>query len=231
MQRLKWIAMLTKDEARPKIAELVTKFLAQQEYCESADYNETQCREDFINPLFAALGWDIENTENLSPTYRSVRLENRLVGDGTRRSSDYSFWIGKDRVFIVEAKKPSVNLKDGNSAAEAAFQLRRYGWSAKLAVSIVTNFKELVVYDCTQKPHEKDKASTARLNYLSLEDYTGRQKTLGDMRAGFDYLWEIFGYENVRRGGLEKYTQSEDKKKGILTVDNAFLPFFATTKT
>jgi hypothetical protein len=60
---------------------------------------------------------------------------------------------------------------------------------------------------------------------LTMEDYTGRQKTLGDLRAGFDYLWEIFGYENVRRGGLEKYTQTDTLKKGILTVDDAFLQF------
>ena len=216
---------MDKETAQQKITELVKKFHAQQEYYKSDEYNETQCREDFINPLFAALGWDIENKENLSPTYRAVRLENRLVGDGTSRSLDYSFWIGKDRVFVVEAKKPSVNLGQGTSAKQAAFQLRRYGWSANLAVSIVTNFKELVVYDCTKKPSKEDQASTARLNYLTLADYTGQQKTLGDIRSGFDYLWEIFGYENVRRGGLERYTKSDATKKGILTVDDSFLQF------
>ena len=71
----------------------------------------------------------------------------------------------------------------------------------------------------------KDKASTARLNYLSMDDYSGRQRTLGDIRPGFDYLWEVFGYENVRRGGLEKYTKSDELKKGILTVDDSFLMF------
>ena len=216
---------MDRESARQKIQGLVEKFHGQQEYYEGAEYNETQCREDFVNPLFAALGWDIENKENLAPSYRSVRLENRLVGDGTSRASDYSFWIGKERIFLVEAKKPSVNLGKGSSANQAAFQLRRYGWSANLAVSIVTNFKELVVYDCTKKPHEDDKASTARLNYLMLDDYTGRQKTLGDLRPGFDYLWEIFGYENLRRGGLEKYLQTDTDKKGILPVDDSFLQF------
>ena len=216
---------MDKEIAQQKITELVEKFCGQWQYYEGAEYNETQCREDFINPLFAALGWDVENKENLSPTYRSVRLENRLVKDGASRSTDYSFWIGSGRVFIVEAKKPSINLKEGKVADQAAFQLRRYGWSANLAVSVVTNFKELAVYDCTKKPHEKDKASTARLNFLTLEDYTGRQKSLGDIRPGFDYLWDIFGYENVRRGGLEKYIQTDERKKGILTVDDSFLQF------
>ena len=97
---------MDKETAQKKTIELVEKFNAQREHYEGAEYNEAQCREDFINPLFVALGWDIENKEGLALTYRSVRLENRLVGDATSRSSDYSFWIGASRVFIVEAKKP-----------------------------------------------------------------------------------------------------------------------------
>jgi hypothetical protein len=90
--------MFTKDEARQRIAELVEKYTFQADVYERPDYNEIQCREDFINPLFTALGWDIENKEQAFHTYRSVRLEHRLVGDGSRRSLDYSFWLGKNRV-------------------------------------------------------------------------------------------------------------------------------------
>ena len=216
---------MDREAAQKKIRELIDKFYRRQKFYESAEYNEAQCRQDFINPLFAALGWDIENEEDLSPSYRAVRLENRLVRDGTSRALDYSFWIGKEQVFIVEAKKPSVHLQDGTAAKEAAFQLRRYGWSAKLNFSIVTNFKEIAVYDCTQKPKETDQASTARLAYLSLTDCVGLFKTLGDLREGFDYLWETFGYDSVRRGSLENYIQENDTKKGILTVDDSFLQF------
>jgi len=214
-----------REAAQKKIRELIDKFYRRQKFYESAEYNEAQCRQDFINPLFAALGWDIENKEDLAPSYRAVRLENRLVGDGSTRSLDYSFWYGKEQVFIVEAKKPSVNLYDGKPAKEAAFQLRRYGWSAKLNLSIVTNFKEIAVYDCTRKPKENDPASTARLAYLSLTDDAGLFKTLGDQRDGFDYLWETFGYDSVRRGSLQRYIQESDTKKGILAVDDSFLQF------
>ena len=53
-------------------------------------------------------------------------------------------WV-VSRKFFVEAKKTSVNIKDDISPA---FQLRRYAWSAKLPLSILTDFEEFAVYDC-----------------------------------------------------------------------------------
>jgi len=58
----------------------------------------------------------------------------------------------------VEAKKPSIAVKDD---ILPAYQIRRYGWSAKLPVSIITDFEEFAVYDCTKKPIPADKASVA----------------------------------------------------------------------
>jgi hypothetical protein len=46
---------------------------------------------------------------------------------------------------FVEAKKPSVRLEHDKGPA---FQTRRYGYSASLPISIVTNFNQLVIYDC-----------------------------------------------------------------------------------
>ena len=33
-----------------------------------------------------------------------------------------------------------------------AFQLRRYGWSGNLKISVLTNFNDLYIYDCTVIP-------------------------------------------------------------------------------
>jgi hypothetical protein len=40
----------------------------------------------------------------------------------------------------IEAKKPSVDIKGD---PHPAYQLRRYAWSAKLPISILTDFEEL----------------------------------------------------------------------------------------
>jgi hypothetical protein len=57
--------MFTKEEAYSKIAELVERFSEQADNYKR-DYHETQTRQDFINPFFEALGWDMNNTQGIS---------------------------------------------------------------------------------------------------------------------------------------------------------------------
>ncbi len=89
------------------------------------------------------------------------------MGGGTK-APDYGFRIGGTRKFFVEAKKPSVDLK---ADVHPAYQLRRYAWSAKLPLSILTDFEELAVYDCRVKPDKTDKPSAARVMYLTFDQY------------------------------------------------------------
>jgi hypothetical protein len=48
--------------------------------------------------------------------------------------------------------------------------VRRYGWSAKHPVSIITDFEEFAIYDCTRKPNPFDKPSVARIKYLTFKN-------------------------------------------------------------
>ena len=48
------------------------------------------------------------------------------------RAPDYAFKIGESIKFLVEAKKPFVNLAEN---PEPAYQLRYYAWNAKLPIS------------------------------------------------------------------------------------------------
>jgi len=34
-----------------------------------------------------------------------------------------------------------------------AYQVKRYGWNAKLSISIVTDFEKFAIYDCSKKPN------------------------------------------------------------------------------
>ncbi|MDR3232799.1 MAG: N-6 DNA methylase [Planctomycetaceae bacterium] len=214
--------MLTKDEARLNIIELVQKFASQIEIYERADYNEAQTRMDFINPLFKLLGWDIDNEKGLIQFLREVIIEDRVSVDGRTKHPDYSFRMGNTVLFFVEAKKPSVNIRDNK---EAALQLRHYGWNTGLTISILTNFKEFAVYDCRVKPDKKDKPRVARLSYFTYQDITKKQGTFGDLRDGFDFLWDTFKQENVSKGSFEKYIKNDGGrfKRSILTVDQDFL--------
>jgi hypothetical protein len=105
---------------------------------------------------------------------------------------------------------PSVNLFDN---AEAAFQVRRYGWSAKLPLCILTSFAEFAVYDCRIKPAKTDNAATARILYLKYTDYLEK----------WEELVGIFSREAILKGAFDKYIDSKTHKKGTAEVDTAFL--------
>ena len=79
--------------------------------------------------------------------------------------------MGGLRKFFLEAKKPSVSLRGD---VGPAYQLRRYAWSAKLPLSILTDFEEFAVYDCRRRPRPADKAGVGRIQYLTFEQYLGR---------------------------------------------------------
>jgi hypothetical protein len=40
----------------------------------SPDYKEEQLRLEFLNPFFTALGWDMDNKQGLSATFKQVEL-------------------------------------------------------------------------------------------------------------------------------------------------------------
>lgn len=202
---------MTKQDAYKKIEKLVERFDEQKEFYRKAEYNETLTRRDFIDPFFKALGWDIDNENGYAESYREVIHEDKVKVGKATKAPDYSFrLVGGKRLFFVEAKKPSVAIKDD---ILPAYQVRRYGWSAKLAISIITDFEEFAIYDCTKKPNPSDKAATARLKYIQYSDYLKE----------FDFIWDTFSKEKVLQGSFDKFVQSDTYKKGTTTVDNEFL--------
>lgn len=108
-----------------KIKSLVERFDEQKEFYKNKDYNETQTRRDFIDPFWKALGWDIDNENGYAESYREVIHEDRIKVGGATKAPDYSFrLVGGKRLFFLEAKKPSVFIKDD---IQPAYQVRRYG--------------------------------------------------------------------------------------------------------
>jgi len=193
-----------------EITELIERFDRNREAYLSGDYNETQLRREFIDPFFAALGWDVDNKQGFAEAYKDVIHEDAIKIGGYTKAPDYCFRLGGMRKFFVEAKKPSVNLKDDTSPA---FQLRRYAWSAKLPLSILTDFEEFAVYDCRNKPAKTDKPSLGRALYLHYTEYA----------AHWEELSAIFSKEAVQKGLFDKYAEANKAKKGTAEVDQAFL--------
>ena len=203
--------MHTKSEALAIVKDLVSRFEEQLPSYKKAEYNETSTRRDFIDPFFKALGWDMDNRQGHAEAYREVIHEDKLKINGVSKAPDYSFRLaGGKRLFFLEAKKPSVYIKD---EIPPAYQVRRYGWSADMPISLMTDFEEFAIYDTTVKPSVTDKASKARLRYFTHKDY----------EQEWDFIWDTFSRERIVKGGLDKFLSESKNKKGTGRVDKEFL--------
>jgi type I restriction-modification system DNA methylase subunit len=201
-----------KAAARARIAELVHTFTRNEaDYLRGA-YNETQARTDFITPLFAALGWDMANTAGQPLAFRDV-IEEATVEVGEERLTkkpDYEFRLARQRKFFVEAKKPSVSTHRDRSAA---FQARRYGYSASLPISVLTNFRELAIYDCVPVPALTDEPHVARLLHMRFDEFDAR----------FDELWSLLSRAAIYSGEFDRRFSVDATRRGAQQFDDFFL--------
>lgn len=197
-------------ETPPSLHELVARFRENNEHYRASTYKEFRLRKEFIDPLFELLGWDLANRAGYAEAYKDVVHEDSIkIGDASK-APDYAFRIGGTRKFFVETKAPSINLKEN---PEPAYQLRRYAWSAKLPLSILTNFSELAVYECRMKPDKSDRASKGRLLYLTFEDYD----------SNWGKIAGIFSKTAIVKGSFDKFAADATTKRGTAEVDVAFL--------
>ncbi|MDO9576091.1 MAG: N-6 DNA methylase, partial [bacterium] len=199
-----------KIKAKEQIKEFVERFEENISQYKRAHYDEANTRADFIDPFFESLGWDVANKQGYAEQYREVVREAKVIIAGKHKAPDYSFRIGGIRKFFVEAKKPSIALR---SEVLPAYQLRRYAYTAKLPLSILTDFEEFSVYDTRVKPTPKDSASCARIFYCGYKDYL----------KNFDFIYDTFSKEGILRGSFDRYIESTKNKRGTSEVDKEFL--------
>ena len=196
--------------APKEVIELIELFERNIESYKGQGYNEAQLRREFIDPFFEALGWDIQNKAGIAQAYKDVIHEDAIKIGGETKAPDYCFRIGGTRKFFLEAKKPAIDIGDSE---ESAYQLRRYAWSAKLPLSILTNFEKFAVYDCLVRPQHTERANTARTIYMTYKDYVER----------WDEIAAIFSKDAVLKGSFDKYAAKAEGKRGTSTVDKEFL--------
>jgi len=193
---------------------LVKKFESNLVYYQSGEYNETQVRSDFINPFLKALGWDVDNKEGKLNYLRDVVEEDTVEvdedGEIRKKKPDYALRYNGKRKLFLEVKKPSISL---HSNKTPAFQLRRYGWSATLPISILTNFETLIIYDCRYSPIEEDDVRVARVKEYNFKEFL----------THFDEIYEELSFESVSTGKFDQKYNTDTIIKGQETFDSYFL--------
>lgn len=178
------------------IATLVHGFAKHIRELKAPDYKESQARLHYIDPFWTLLGWDVINSEQRAPQDVEVLVEpsmDTVEDDGLRsREPDYLFRVNGFPRFIVEAKKPSVEI---HSDKKAIFQAKRYAWNATIPFAILTNFEQFRLYDTTLKPvlNEPDRG-LVRDFALGFPDYP----------AKWEEIAATFGRDAVANGSLER---------------------------
>ena len=191
------------------IAELVQKYESDKPFYTSEQYNEAQLRSDFLDPLFELLGWDLHNRAGKSRSEREVIIEEPLHSSSEHvKKPDYTFKLYSERRFFVEAKKPSVNLITSDSPAK---QVRRYGYTANLRISVLSNFEDLLIYDTTIPVKESDTSAIARLKSFHYTDF----------EAQFDEICSLIGRDAVYSGSFD--TTWAASVASLDTIDSFFV--------
>lgn len=184
--------IFNKIDAKNNFKELINRFKVNYEFYNNSKYNESECRLEFIDEFLKDFGWDVQNSNGKSPNLKEVVVESYEQELG---KPDYTMTFNGISTFFVEAKKPAVNILDNS---DCSFQTRRYGWSAKHRISILTNFKELLIYDCSDMPKSNDPTSKnliAKYNYLEYFDK-------------YDEIYELISKEIVYNGKFEEKFKS-----------------------
>lgn len=184
--------IFNKIDAKNNLKEMINRFRDNYEFYNNSKYNERECRLEFIDGFLKDFGWDVQNSNGKSPNLKEVVVESYEQELG---KPDYTMTFNGISTFFVEAKKPAVNILDNS---DCSFQARRYGWSAKHRISVLTNFKDLLIYDCSDMPKSNDPTSKnliAKYNYLEYFDK-------------YDEIYELISKEIVYNGKFEEKFKS-----------------------
>lgn len=196
--------MVAKEQAREKVRGLVERFSGLVGQGQVNSYNESLLKQNFVVPLFEALGWDVKGENARTPLELEVLVEETGKDRGR---PDYEFRILGKTKFFMEVKRPSVGVADPSSVLQA----KSYSWSANTPFAVLTDFQEIQLYETTIPPSRKNPRQGLRLKLLC-EEFVGR----------FDDLW-VLSKESVTAGALQGLQLKGKEARDREPVDARFL--------
>lgn len=197
---------------KQQIHDLVQKYELNREFYRTSKFNETEVRNQFLDPLFEILGWDIRNASGKNTNEREVLLEESIKKNATTHSKkpDYTFRLYGERKFFLEAKKPCVHIDEDNNPAK---QVRRYGFTAGLKISVLSNFEDLYIYDTSCPVEDTDLLTKSRIKAYHYTDFENSA----------DELLRYLGKESVYSGNFEREWQNITLNVEHTSIDKLFL--------
>jgi hypothetical protein len=175
---------------------LVSSFGNHAVQLRSDRYDEAKLRNDYLNPFWRALGWDLENAEGLTQQLREVDIESRVNEAGKKKRADYLFRTDGMSRFICEAKKPKEDL-----GLKFAFQAQKYAFNSRLLIATLTNFELFKVYVVGGKPlAEAPWDICKQWHYTEYIDHAQE-------------IWDLFSRDAIASSSLDRYIATLPKRE------------------
>jgi len=189
--------MPNKENAKQQIVGLIEKYNKVKEENRVNGYNEEMTKKDFILPLFRILGW---NTEDSSEVTAEENVSKKRV--------DYGFRINGILKFFLEAKSLKENLDDLDFIKQAI----NYSWLKGCTWAVLTNFETIKIFNAEWKTSEPFQS---HLKTISYQEFLDR----------FDELW-LLSKESFEQGLLDKEAEKWGKRTKRIPVDKQLLADF-----
>jgi type I restriction-modification system DNA methylase subunit len=169
-------------EARIEVERLVDRFAGLRAH-NLKRYNEAATRQEFILPLFDALGWNTRDTREVSP-------EEQV----SRGFVDFAFRIQGIPRFFLETKKIITDLDDPQWARQAI----NYAWLKGVTWAVLTDFEGLKVFNAEWQETIPIRAIFKDLHW---QQYLDR----------FDDLW-LLSRPAIAEGALDQAAEAVGRK-------------------
>jgi len=188
---------MDKEKAKREIENLVKKYSRVIEENRVKKYNEEMTKKDFILPLFRALGWNVEDSSE-------VTAEEKI----SKKRVDYGFRIDGIPKFFLEAKSLKVDLDNPKFFEQAV----SYAWHKGCTWAVLTDFEAVKILNAEWKA----------ANYLQSHFTTIYSREFLDR---FDELW-LLSKESFEKGSLDKEAEKWGKKTKKISIDKQLLADF-----
>ncbi len=185
---------MDKETAKKEIQLLVEKYDQVVQSGRLKSYNEEMTKKDFILPLFRALGWKVEDGEE-------VTAEEKI----SRKRVDYGFRIDGIPKFFLEAK----SLKEDLENIKFVEQAINYSWHKGCTWAILSDFEGIKVFNAEWKSANPLQNMFFGINCQQFLDR-------------FDQLW-LLSKESFASNEIDKEAEKWGKKAKKVPVDKQLL--------
>jgi type I restriction-modification system DNA methylase subunit len=185
---------MDKENSKREVQKLIEKYDNVVKENRVNIYNEEMTKKDFILPLFRALGW---NTEDSTEVTAEEKISKKRV--------DYGFRINGIPKFFLEAKK----LKEDLLKTKFVEQAIDYSWNKGCSWAVLTNFETLAIFNAEWK---SETPWHNRFRTITCNEFLDR----------FDELW-LLSKDSFENNLIDREAEKVSKKVKKISVDKQLL--------